>query len=167
MSQEDVMQIKVDKYSVGIMGMNNIMEEMAKEYGQRPDEAVQAELLIRLSKKNYIPDRVKASYGKALLREFKKFLGKPYEKDTPEGLAIKVLGAGCAQCDGLTEQLKEIMAEMDLAADLEHVTDIREIGKYGVLGAPALIINGRVMCVGRVPPKNRIKEWLMEVNNGK
>jgi len=54
------------------------------------------------------------------------------------------------------------MAETNLSADLDHVTDIKEIGRYGIMGNPALIINGKVMSVGRVPPKGKIKEWLSE-----
>jgi protein-disulfide isomerase len=52
------------------------------------------------------------------------------------------------------------MAEMDMAADLEHVTDIAEIGNYGVMGTPALIINGVVKAAGSVPPKTKLKQWL-------
>jgi len=52
--------------------------------------------------------------------------------------------------------------QLDLAADLEHVRDIKEIGKYGVMGMPALLINGKVLSVGRVPPKAKLKEWLEE-----
>lgn len=162
MSQDDFMQIKVEKSAVGIMGLKQVMEEMAEDYGQKPDEEVQTELLKRLCKKNYIPDRVKGVYSNAFLREFKKFLGKPYEKEVPEGIEIKVLGPGCAQCDGLERELMEVMAEMNLAGDLEHVRDIKEIGKYGVMGTPALIINGKVKSVGSVPPKNKLIEWLKE-----
>ncbi|MBC8176345.1 MAG: thioredoxin family protein [Deltaproteobacteria bacterium] len=77
-------------------------------------------------------------------------------------MEIKVLGQGCVQCDKLERDLMEVMAEIDLAADLEHVREIKEIGKYGVMGMPALIINGKVMSVGRVPPKTKLKEWLEE-----
>jgi len=45
---------------------------------------------------------------------------------------------------------------------VRHVTDIKEIGKYGVTGTPALIINGEARSVGRVSPKAKIKEWLSE-----
>jgi protein-disulfide isomerase len=54
------------------------------------------------------------------------------------------------------------MAETNLSDDLDHVTDIKEIGRYSIMGTPALIINGKVMSVGRVPPKGKIKEWLSE-----
>ncbi len=136
--------------------------DMAEEYAERPDDEVGSELLKRLSRKNYIPDRVKPHYSKAFLREFKKSLGKPYEEEVPQGTEIKVLGPGCTQCDRLEQELIKVMAEMGLAADIEHVTAIKEIGKYGVMGTPALIINGEVKSVGRVPPKAKIKEWLSE-----
>ena len=163
MSQEDVVQIKVDGQAVGIMGLKGIMEEMAEDYQERADDEVGAELLKRLSKKNYIPSRVKENYAKAFLREFKKFLGKPYEQEVSGGVEIKVLGQGCVQCDKLERDLMEVMAEINLAADLEHVREIKEIGKYGVMGMPALIINGKVMSVGTVPPKAKLKEWLGEL----
>lgn len=162
MIQDDVMQINVDKHNIGIMGLTNVMEEMAEEYAQRPDDEVRAELLNRLSRKNYVPGPARESYGNAFLREFKKFLGKPYEQEISKDVEIKVLGQGCVQCNRLEKEIIEVMVEMNLSADLEHVTDIKEIGKYGVMGAPALIINGKVMSVGRVPPRAKIKEWLSE-----
>ena len=165
MAENDVTQIRVGNSPVGIMGLKRAMEEMAEEYAERPDDAVETELLKRLSKKNYIPDRVKKNYAKALLREFKKSLVKPYEEQALTGVEIKVLGQGCVQCNRLEKELMELMAEINLAADLEHVRDIKEIGKYGVMGMPALLINGKVMSVGRVPPRAKLKEWLEEAQD--
>ena len=162
MSQDDVIQIRVGNSPVGIIGLKNVVEDIAEEYGESPDDEVSDELLKRLSKKNYIPDRVKPDYERAFLKEFKKFLGKPYEEEASEGVEIKVLGPGCVQCDGLEMTLMQVMAEINLAADIEHIRDIKEIGKYGVMGSPALLINGKVKSVGRVPPKNKLKEWLTE-----
>jgi hypothetical protein len=159
---DDVTQIKVSGSPVGIIALKAALADMAEEYADKPDREVVEELLIRLSKKNYIPEKVRENYAKAFLREFKKFKGKHCEEETPEGLQIKVLGQGCVQCDRLERDLMEVMAGMDLAADLEHIRDIKEIGKYGVMGMPALIINGKVMSVGSVPPKNKLKEWLKE-----
>jgi small redox-active disulfide protein 2 len=162
MSQEDLTRIKVNKQSVGIIGLKDVMEEMAEEYAERPDVQVRTALIKRLSRRNYIPDQAKEDYGKALLREFNKFLGRPYEEDVSKDLEIRVLGPGCARCDKLERELMEVLAEMNLAADLEHVRDIKEIGRYGVMGTPALVINGKVMCVGTVPTKEKTKEWLSE-----
>jgi len=163
MTTDDIVQIKIDKHNVGIMGLRQVLEEMAKDFAEKPDEAVQAELLRRLSNKNYIPDSAKKSYGKAFLREFKKSLGLPWDKDEHKGLEIKILGPGCAQCDRLERELMEVMSELNLPADLEHVRDIKEIGKYGVMGTPALLINGAVKSVGSVPPKNKVIQWLNEI----
>jgi small redox-active disulfide protein 2 len=162
MSQDDVTQIRVGNSPVGILGLKKVLEDMAKTYEERPDQEIIEELLNRLSKKNYIPEKVKESYGKAFLREFKKFLGKPFEEETSEGMEIKVLGPGCVQCDRLEQELMHVMAETGIMADIEHIRDIKEIGRYGVMGTPALLINGKVKSVGKVPPKNRLKEWLKE-----
>jgi hypothetical protein len=160
MAQDDVVQIKVGGQGVGIIGLKAVLEEMVDGYRNRPEEELQAELLKRLSKRNYIPDRAKSEYGKAFLREFRKFLGIPLEVEGSIGLDVKVLGPGCAQCDRLEQELMAAMAELNLAGDIQHIRDIKEIGKYGVMGTPALIINGRVKSVGKVPPKSKLMEWL-------
>ena len=162
MSQDDVTQIRVGNFPAGIMGLKTVLEDMAETHGERPDPEVTEELLKRLAKRNYIPEKVKESYGKAFLREFKKFIGKPFEEEAPEGLEIKVLGPGCVQCDRLEQDLMQVMAETGIMADIEHVRDIKEIGRYGVMGTPALIINGKVKSVGSVPLKSKMIAWLKE-----
>ena len=54
----------------------------------------------------------------------------------------------------------KVLAETGIMADIEHIRDIKEIGRYGVMGTPALLINGKVNSVGNVPPINKLKEWL-------
>jgi small redox-active disulfide protein 2 len=162
MSQDDVTQIRIDQRSVGLIGLKQVMEEMAQEYADRPDHEIQAELVSRVSRRNYIPDHAKEAYGQGLLREFNKFLGRPYEEEGTEGLEIKVLGPGCARCDSLEKEVMEVTAEMSLSAAVEHVRDIKEIASYGVMGTPALVINGKVVSVGAVPNRAKIKEWLSE-----
>ena len=73
MNVGDIMQIRVDKSTVGITGLKQVMEELAMNWAESPDETLKNELLKRLSKNNYIPDRVKENYAKAFLKEFKKF----------------------------------------------------------------------------------------------
>ncbi len=159
----EVRQIKINNGRVGIIGLGEILADLAHKKEGMGDEALQAELLKRLSQKNYIPDSVKESYAKAFLREFKKFVGKPYEEEPLEGIEVKVLGPGCAQCDRLEKEIIQIMSELKLQADIEHVRDIKEIASYGVLGSPALIINGQVKAVGSVPPRHKIMAWLKNI----
>jgi len=162
MPQDDVTQIMVNKQSIGLIELKTIMGDMAEEFGGSPDREVRAELMRRVCRKNYIPDPAKDGYGEALLREFNKFLGRPYEEKMSDGLEIKILGPGCTRCDGLEREVMEVMAEMKLAGAVEHVRDIEEIASYGVMGTPALVINGKVVSVGTVPNRAKIKEWLSE-----
>ena len=162
MSQDDVTQIRVGNSSIGIVGLKAAIADVAEEYGEKPDREVQEELLSRLGRKNYIPEKVRGEYEKAFIREFRKSLGKPFEEEAPEGIEIKILGPGCAQCDRLEQELMQVLAETGVLAAVEHVRDIKEIGKYGVMGTPALIIDGKVKSVGKVPPRNKLKEWLKE-----
>ena len=165
MASQDIKQITVDGNQVGIIGLQEVLEQMAKEYPQAPDHKIQEELLKRLGRKNYIPTKAQDSYAKAFLREFKKFLGLPYEEDKASALDVKVLGPGCTQCDRLTAQVMEAMAEMGIMGNVDHIKDIKEIGKYGVMGSPALLINGQVKCVGSVPPKAKLLKWLEEAKS--
>jgi small redox-active disulfide protein 2 len=162
MEQSEVTQLLVNGHQVGIIGLREVMEDMAGDYAVQSDEKVQAELVKRLVLKNYIPEPVREKYGRVFVREFRKFLGQPYEEEEAEGIIVKVLGAGCAMCNRLEKEVMELLAEMNLPADLEHVTDIAEIGKTGVMGTPALMINNTVVSVGTVPPKDKIRKWLNE-----
>ena len=161
--QDDTRQIKVGKHTVGIIGLTYVIEEVAKNFAQKSDADIQTWLLSRLSKTNYIPDSMQDIYEKAFLREFNKYMGKPYKEEKSEDLEIKVLGPGCSQCDMLYKILIEVLSEMNILADMEHIRDIKEIGKYGVMGTPALVINGKVVSVGKVPGKEKLKEWLGEL----
>jgi len=155
----------VGEFTAGIIGLKSVLQDMAAEWAEKPDALVAAELVERVSRQNYISESAKVLYGLAFLREFKKFLGKPYEDAGLEQLEIKILGPGCANCDRLEREVMEAVSELDLPAGIDHVRDIREIGKYGVMGSPALIINGEVKAVGRVPMRNEIKKWLKVAQN--
>jgi hypothetical protein len=164
MSADEITQIKIGNDRIGIIGLKRVLEEMAEASAGQTDEELCAELLQRLHKRNYIPESSKGQYGAAFLREFKKFTGRPIENSEPQGLEIKVLGPGCTRCDQLEQDLMAVMAEMNLPADIEHITDIAEIGSYGVMGTPALIVNGAVKSVGSIPPKARLRQWLQDAS---
>ncbi len=163
MTSDRVAQIKVGKNRMGIIGLKQILTEVAQAFTGRPDDEIEAELLMRLSKKNYIPEHARVAYGQAFLREFKKSIGQAVEEVDAGCLEVKVLGPGCSRCNQLEQDIMTVMNEMGLAGNIEHVTDIIAIGEYGVMGTPALILNGKVMAVGTVPPKAKLKIWLKAI----
>ena len=160
--------IKVGPNKVGLRGLDQAVEEMAADWAARPDEEIGMELARRMQKLNYIPDAALDKYAKALAGHFRRETGSaPSGDGAPDSgvLEIRVLGRGCAQCTRLTQSAMEAVAQLGLAADVEHVTDIKEIASYGVVGSPALLIGKKAVAVGHVPPKERIIKWLEQYTN--
>ncbi len=75
-------------------------------------------------------------------------------------MEIKVLGPGCAKCQKTEELVKAAVAESDVEANVEKVTDIMKIAGYGVMGTPAVVVDGEVKSVGKIPSKEDIKSWI-------
>lgn len=75
-------------------------------------------------------------------------------------MEIKVLGPGCPKCQKTEDIVKEAVSESGLSVNVEKVTDTMEIAGYGVFGTPAVVVDGEVKSVGKVPRKDDIKKWL-------
>ena len=75
-------------------------------------------------------------------------------------MEIKILGPGCAKCRQTETVVKEAVAEAGVAAHIEKVTDLMEIAGYGVLGTPAVVVDGQVKSVGKIPKKQDVESWL-------
>lgn len=75
-------------------------------------------------------------------------------------MKIKILGSGCPKCKQTEEVVKEAIAEAGIDAEVEKVTGVMEIAAYGVLGTPAVVVNGEVKSVGKVPDKAEVLSWL-------
>jgi small redox-active disulfide protein 2 len=75
-------------------------------------------------------------------------------------MEIKVLGPGCPKCQQTEKIVKEAVAEAGLEARIEKVTDTMEIAGYGVFGTPAVVVDGEVKSVGKIPSKNDVKSWI-------
>jgi len=75
-------------------------------------------------------------------------------------MEIKVLGPGCPRCQQTEKIVKEVVAETGVDARIEKVTDAMKIAGYGVFGTPAVVIDGEVKSVGKIPDKEEVKGWL-------
>jgi len=73
---------------------------------------------------------------------------------------IKVLGPGCPKCQQTEKVVKEAVSEAGVNAQIEKVTDAMEIAAYGVFGTPAVVVDGDVKSVGKVPKKADVRSWL-------
>jgi small redox-active disulfide protein 2 len=159
---DEVTQISLGKFTVGIAGLKEAIEEV-RALGERPDEKIAQALLVRLKPRNYIPASAEDEYRQAFLREFKKALGEQVEEER-RGLHIKILGPGCPVCDRLEQTTMTVLAEMGLPAEVEHVREVREIAALGIMSTPALLINGEVKAMGTEPTRAMLKKWLEEIS---
>ena len=75
-------------------------------------------------------------------------------------MEIKILGPGCAKCEKTVDNVNDAVAESGVNAQVTKVTDTMEIASYGVFGTPAVVIDGEVKSVGKVPSKDVVAGWL-------
>lgn len=155
------MQITVGGHRVGIIGLSEAIDETKSLHRVDVSEIAQT-LLDKIKAQNYVPDSRKEDYARALFREYQKALGLPVDdsEDKSEGLFIKILGPGCYACEQLEKDVKTVLAELNLAADVEHVRDLNQIAEYGLMGTPSLVINAEVVLNGRSLPKSQLKSLL-------
>lgn len=71
-------------------------------------------------------------------------------------MEIKVLGPGCANCHNLEKLTLTVLQELGIEANVEKITNIKEIAKAGILMTPGLIIDGKIKLSGKVPSKTEL-----------
>lgn len=63
---------------------------------------------------------------------------------------IKVLGAGCKSCHTQYENVKEAVKNIGLKIEVEYITDMEKVMEYGVMSMPAIVVNDKVVSMGKV-----------------
>lgn len=76
-------------------------------------------------------------------------------------LNIKVLGSGCANCINLEKLCREVVSENGIEAEIEKVTEYKDIMSYGIMSTPGLVLNGKVVHSGKLPTKSTLTHWLI------
>lgn len=75
-------------------------------------------------------------------------------------MIIKILGTGCKNCENLTKNAKEALAEAGVEAEILKVTDFMDIAAYGVMSTPGLVVDEKVVSQGKVLKAKDIKKLL-------
>lgn len=74
-----------------------------------------------------------------------------YKAENEKGIkSIKVLGSGCKSCKALLESTKKAASDMGLSVEVQYVTDMKKVMEYGVMSMPALVVNEKVVSMGKV-----------------
>ena len=80
-------------------------------------------------------------------------------------MEIIVLGTGCSNCKTLEKLVYNVLAELDLEANVEKIEDIQKIMSYGIMSTPGLVINNKVVLSGKVPSSKELKEIIEKNKN--
>ena len=75
-------------------------------------------------------------------------------------MKIQILGTGCPKCKALGEAAETAAKELGLDYEFEKVTDMAKIISYGVMMTPALVVDGKVKSVGKIPAADEMKKIL-------
>lgn len=83
--------------------------------------------------------------------------------DAKDGICcIKVLGAGCKSCHEQYENVKAAVKAMGLSVEVEYITDMQKVMEYGVMRMPALVVNEKVISMGKVLKAAEVEKQLHE-----
>ena len=79
------------------------------------------------------------------------------------GASVKVLGSGCDKCNALEKNVKEALSELGMTDEVDHVTDFGQIVAMGVMSTPALVIDNKVVSMGKVLGKDEVIKALKKI----
>jgi small redox-active disulfide protein 2 len=77
-------------------------------------------------------------------------------------MKLQILGTGCAKCSALTAVTEQAAQSLGVPYELEKVTDLNRIMSFGVMMTPALVVDGTVRVVGKVPSVGELKQLLVK-----
>ena len=77
-------------------------------------------------------------------------------------MKIEVFGPGCHRCQQVEKAVRDAVAQLSIAAEVEKISDIDKIVEAGIMQTPGLRINGKIKCSGRIPKPEEIKKWIAE-----
>ncbi len=156
--------LKIGNTSIGLIGIEGALSRLRKKAETKqisPEEAA-LELLAAVKQRNYVPPAAEHKYLQALEKYWIRHFSESQEQES-DNRQIRILGPGCVSCNRLEEMVISIFSEYGLPADIEHVKDLDEIWRYGVIQTPALIIGNKVLCSGRLPTRAAVEAWLREL----
>ena len=71
-------------------------------------------------------------------------------------MKIKVIGSGCPTCTNLYHMVEKLKKDGKIKADIAYSKDINELIELGVMGSPALVVDGKVVKVGMVKDEKEL-----------
>ncbi|WP_292390670.1 thioredoxin family protein [Methanosarcina sp. UBA5] len=77
-------------------------------------------------------------------------------------MKIEILGTGCSKCNKTKEVIEKVLKNDGVEAEVVKIEDVEKILNYGVMITPAVVIDGEVKLVGKVPDEKEIRKWISQ-----
>ncbi len=78
-------------------------------------------------------------------------------------MKIQVAGPGCPRCVATEKNVRDACAQLNIAAEISHIYDIKEIAKLGVMFTPAVIVDDKIVSSGKLPTVEELKKLFTEI----
>jgi small redox-active disulfide protein 2 len=75
-------------------------------------------------------------------------------------MKIEILGTGCSKCKKTKEVIEKVLKNSDVKAEVIKVEDVEKILNYGVMVTPAVVVDGELKTVGKVPDEKEVRKWI-------
>jgi len=75
-------------------------------------------------------------------------------------MKIEIMGTGCPKCRKTEAMIEEVIRKTGVAAEIVHVTNLKEIVDRGVMMTPAVFVDGVKKVEGKIPGEADIRKWL-------
>lgn len=151
--------IRIGKTTIGLIGLDRALHQAAAR--ELDAEEATDFLFAEVSEKNYIPPAATDKYRQALGLAYQQYLEPGDRPDTVP--VIKIFSKDCISCDTLQKMVIEALNAAGLAADIEKIDEPDEIGRYGMIMTPALMINGKIKSTGLMPTMAQVEQWIREL----
>ena len=77
-------------------------------------------------------------------------------------MKILIAGPRCAKCQATEAVVRKVCTEMEIDAEIEHLTNPAEFAKLGVMFTPAVVLDGKIIESGHVPSEEKMRQVISE-----
>ncbi|WP_319411911.1 thioredoxin family protein [uncultured Cohaesibacter sp.] len=75
---------------------------------------------------------------------------------------VKVFGPGCKRCETTAQMMRDAASRLGIEAEVEKVTDPKEIAMAGVMSTPGISVDGKLVHSGGLPDEAKLEGWLKD-----
>ena len=157
-----VSRVTIGGRSIGIDGLEDVFRSV-RDRGIKDVRALKELILEGVAAQNYVPSSARSAYREDLYEEYLVFIGELLErKRSGDAVEVRLYGSSCYNCEKLDSMVRETLSRAGIPVDYDHVTDMREIARAGILSTPALTVAGTVILKGIVPEEHILEKDLLQ-----